>query len=330
MANSNRYIDILDRFYRGETSADEEALLRSAIENGEIADESLEVYYRKQWDAAGGRMDQERQDRLYGKIKGAVAAQHSRRRVLSRTFFKVLSYAACLILGVFCTWYIMHHGQEEVLSKAYSVITEKGQKTTVILPDGTTVWLNSASRLSYDMSYAHSDRNVVLEGEAYFEVAKDDERPFTVHTEDYKVTALGTTFNVSAYKDDNMSVTTLVEGCIQVQSDRIDTQLEGEQSISYNRHSGEFVKKNTATAYASGLWRDNELVVGAGTTLEQLTVILERNYNIQFEFLDETIKNYKFEGIIKNCQLSNVLELVCLTAPVEYSIRSNKVVLDKK
>ena len=76
MANSNRYIDILDRFYRGETSADEEALLRSAIENGEIADESLEVYYRKQWDAAGGRMDQERQDRLYGKIKGRL--QHSK------------------------------------------------------------------------------------------------------------------------------------------------------------------------------------------------------------------------------------------------------------
>lgn len=328
MENFNKYINLLDRYYRGETSADEEAMLRSAIRNGEIEEDSLEKYYRNKWDAAGDSMDEQLQKRLYDKVK-AQTVVNRKRICFYPVFARVFSYVACLILGVFCTWSIMQHCQED-LSKSYSVITEKGQKTTVILPDGTTVWLNSASCLSYDMTYAHSDRNVILEGEAYFEVAKDDKRPFTVQTDDYKVTALGTTFNVSAYKEDSMSVTTLVEGRIQVQSDRIDTQLDGEQAISYNRQSGEFVKKNISTAYASGLWRDNELVVGAGTTLEQLTVILERNYNIQFEFLDEMIKNYKFEGIIKNCQLSNVLELVCLTAPVEYSIRSNKVVLNKK
>lgn len=329
MENSSKYIEILDRFYKGETSAEEEAILRSAIEDGKIADKSLEMYYRKQWDAASGQMDQEQQERQYANVM-KVIEQKRVRKIFCPTFFRALSYVACLILGVFCTWTVMQKSSDDDFSKPYTVITEKGQKTTVILPDGTKVWLNSASRLSYDMSYAHSDRDVKLEGEAYFEVAKDTERPFTVHTDDYRVTALGTAFNVSAYKEDNMSVTTLVEGKIQVQSDRIDTQLDGEQSISYNRQSGEYIKKNTSTAYASGLWRDNELVVGPGTTLEQLTVILERNYNIQFEFLDEEIKKYKFEGIIKNCQLSNVLELVCLTAPVKYNICSNKVVLSQK
>jgi ferric-dicitrate binding protein FerR (iron transport regulator) len=299
------------------------------MENNEIADDQLEKYYGQKWDSADVHMDQAQQERLYQKVRNA-AAQRPRGVIRSHAFYRVLSYAACLVLGILCTWGVMQYLQGNELSKTYSVITEKGQKTTVILPDGTTVWLNSASRISYDMSYAHSDRNVTLEGEAYFEVAEDKERPFVVHTDDYTVTALGTEFNVYAYKDDNMSVTTLVEGRVQVQSDRISTQLDGEQSISYDRLSGEFVKKNTATAYTSGLWRDNELVVSAGTTLEQLTAILERNYNIQFEFLDETIKNYKFEGIIKNCQLANVLELVCLTAPVEYEIRSNKVVLNAK
>ena len=329
MADFNKYIDILDKFYAGKTSAEEESVLSSAIDNDDITDDSLEEYYRKQWNAAGDQMDPVQQKALYGRVMKAVA-QDSRSGFASPRLCRILSYAACLILGIFCTWSVMQYGREGDLSKTYSVITEKGQKTTVILPDGTTVWLNSASRLSYDMSYAHSDRNVILEGEAYFEVAKDDDIPFTVNTDDYRVTALGTTFNVSAYKDDSMSVTTLVEGRVLVQSDCVDTQLEGEQSISYNRQSGEFIKKNISTAYASGLWRDNELVVGAGTTLEQLTVILERNYNIQFEFLDETIKNYTFEGIIKNCQLTNVLEVVCLTAPVEYSIRSNRIILDKK
>lgn len=329
MENFNKHIDLLDRYYRGETSADEEMKLLYAIEKGEIPEEELERYYRKQWNAAGNEMDPALQDELYRKIKSEIKAGRSKKP--GRIIRKVLAYVACIAIGVICTWSIMQQSpDEENLSKLYSVITEKGQKTTVILPDGTTVWLNSDSRLSYDMSYDINDRKVTLEGEGYFEVAEDQERPFTVHLANYCVTALGTSFNISAYSDEDRIITTLIEGKVRIHSDMIDTQLTEDQSITYDKTSNKYLKESEVQSYISGLWRNNELAVSPGTTLMELTVILERNYNIQFEFQDESIKKYKFEGIIKNSQLNNILELISLSAPVRYSIRGNKVILDRK
>ena len=329
MENFNKHIDLLDRYYRGETSADEEMALLYAIENGEIPEEELDRYYKSKWNASGDEMDPALQDELYRKVKAEIEAGRSRK--LRRIFTKALAYAACIAIGVVFTWSALHQQpQEENLSKLYSVITEKGQKTTVILPDGTTVWLNSDSRLSYDMSYDINDRNVKLEGEGYFEVAEDQERPFTVHLANYSVTALGTSFNISAYSNENHITTTLIEGKVRVHSNAIDTQLTENQAITYDKTSNKFMKENDVQSYISGLWRNNELAVSPGTTLMELTVILERNYNIQFEFQDESIKKYKFEGIIKNSQLTNILELISLSAPVKYSIRGNKVILDRK
>lgn len=330
MENFNKHIDLLDRFYRGETSAEEELMLRSAIENGEISENDLEKYYKKQWDTAGSEMDRAQQDKIYRDVKATIATQTEKNKTLRRVFTRFLTYAACLLVGVLCTWTLIQRNHEQNLSKLYSVITEKGQKTTVILPDGTTVWLNSGSKLSYEMSYDIEDRFVKLEGEGYFEVAEDPERPFTVHLDSYNVTALGTSFNICAYKEDNRITTTLVEGKVRIHSHGIDTQLTENQSITYDKARNEFLKENEVQSYVSGLWRNNELAVSPETTLKELTVILERNYNIQFEFQDESIKKYKFEGIIKNSQLTNVLELISLSAPVKYSIRGNKVILDKK
>ena len=330
MENFNKHIDLLNRFYRGETSAEEETMLHRAFENGEISEKDLEGYYKEQWNAAGKDMDPTQQENIYDKVISALENKEGRPKKLHRAFTRILAYAACIAIGVLCTWSAMAPAPEQDLSKLYSIITEKGQKTTVILPDGTTVWLNSGSRLSYDMSYDYKDRNVTLEGEGYFEVAEDQEKPFTVHLDNYSVTALGTSFNISAYHEDNRVTTTLVEGKIRVRSNGIDTQLTENQSITYDKTRKEYVKENDVQSYVSGLWRNNELAVSPGTTLKELTVILERNYNIQFEFQDESIKKYKFEGVIKNSQLTNVLELISLSAPVGYSIRGNKVILDRK
>lgn len=329
MENNNKNIDLLDRYYRGETSAEEERALLYAIENGEIPEEGLERFYKRQWNAASDKIDPTLQKELEARVKNEIRTGRNKKL---RTFFtKVLAYAACIAIGAICSWNILkQQSQEENLSKLYSVITEKGQKTTVILPDGTTVWLNSDSRLSYDMLYDINDRKVSLEGEGYFEVAKDQDRPFTVHLADYSVTALGTSFNISAYRDDERITTTLVEGKVRIHSDDIDTQLTENQAITYDKTNNRFIKEKEIESYVSGLWRNNELVVSPGTTLMELTVILERNYNIQFEFQDESIKQYKFEGIIKNSQMNNILELISLSAPVKYSIRGNKVILDRK
>ena len=332
MDNSKRHTELLDEFYKGNVSAGDQMQLREALESGDLSEGRLDSYYRERWNQAGDTMDSEIQERMYGNLlrKIVFRTEDRKRSRVSKWIITASACAACLVAGIIGTWFVMGTGPQEDLSKLYTVRTEKGQKTTVMLPDGTTVWLNSDSRLSYDMTYDLKERNVSLSGEGYFEVAKDPERPFTVHTADYNVTALGTAFNISSYDSSNEAVTTLVEGKVRVHSEYIDTELTPDQSLTYDRGDNRYVRKSSVQSYTAGLWRNNELVVSPGTTLEKFAVLLERNYNIAFVFKDESIKDYKFEGIIKNSQLLNVLELISISAPVKYSIDDNTVILDRK
>ena len=332
MDNSKRHTELLDAFYNENVSAEDEIQLREAFESGDLTAERLDSYYRERWNEAGDTMDGRIQERMFGNLLQKIVSrtEESRRSKASKLIITVAACAACLIVGIIGTWSVVVTDTQEDRSKLHIVRTEKGQKTTIMLPDGTTVWLNSDSRLSYDMTYDLKERNVSLSGEGYFEVAKDPERPFTVHTADYEVTALGTAFNISSYETSNEAVTTLVEGKVRVHSEHIDTELTPDQSLTYDRNDKRYIRSSSVQSYTAGLWRNNELVVSPGTTLEKFAVLLERNYNIAFVFKDESIKDYKFEGIIKNSQLLNVLELISISAPVKYSIDDNTVILDRK
>lgn len=322
--NKRNYIKLLDRFYKGETSLEEEILLRKAFSKGEVTEDLLKDYYKERWDAAEDSMDFDLQKSLYKKIKNKISPK---KKSWLRT---ACSYVAVLVAGIIGTWLVIDFMNHKNESKFYTVITEKGQKTTVILPDGTTVWLNSDSRLSYDMTYDIEERNVRLEGEGYFDVVENARKPFTVKLKDYNVTALGTSFNISAYNEDATTVTTLIEGKVRISLGDVKTELYEHQSLTYDKTSGKFIQKIDELSYSAGIWRNNELVVSPGTTLEKFAIVLERKYNLEFDFADESIKQYKFEGIIKNSQLTNVLELISISAPINYKIIDNKVIFDRK
>lgn len=97
----------------------------------------------------------------------------------------------------------------------YVVLADNGQRASVVLPDGTKVWLNSHTKLNYKSDYGVKERSVSLSGEAYFEVSKDTLRRFLVNAGDMEVEALGTAFNVKAYEEDDEVVTTLFEGSVR-------------------------------------------------------------------------------------------------------------------
>ncbi|HEX3006263.1 MAG TPA: FecR family protein, partial [Bacteroidales bacterium] len=105
------------------------------------------------------------------------------------------------------------------ISKYVTAIAPKSQKSRLILPDGTKVWLNSGTTLKYRTDYGFKTRDIYLDGEAYFEVAKNRSRPFLVHAATIMVKALGTSFNVKCYPEENTIETTLVEGKVQIYND---------------------------------------------------------------------------------------------------------------
>ena len=296
-------------------------------ENGIIPDS----YFREQWESADPSISAADAARMKAVIDRAIrpaqAPRQPRRNPYKLT--ALLCAAACLAAVVMLGVTLLK--DRSVASEALCHIhTEKGQRVSMTLPDGTRVWLNSDSELSFPSFDQAVSRDVYLSGECYFEVAKDPGKPFTVHTGVYDVTAVGTAFNVRAYQADETVKTTLIEGEVQVSGSGIDTRLLPDESVTYFRDKGNYAKLRSDLSYYDVLWHGNELVVAPGTTLEQLARILERNYNFQFRFSDDKIKGYTFEGVIKNSQFTNVLDVICLSAPVTYKMEGDYVVFSRK
>lgn len=329
----NDYIELLEKFFCGATSAEEEHALTEWLRDKPESDPELNEYYRAKWAATNGSMDETVKSRIHARIRETIDANAPetaapRRRSLTRLL--PWAVAACIAVAAFAGWY----NYAQILSnqnELFEIYTEKGQKTNITLPDGTRVWLNSASKLSYNSGYNHRKRNVNLVGEGYFEVAKDPDRQFCVNTENYTVEALGTAFNIKSYPADATSVTTLFEGKVRIaDGNSFSTTLAPLEAVTYDTSNGSFTKDASGRTQFAGLWRNNELIVESGTSLEKLTELLDREYNIRFVFRSERIKKLRFEGIIKDNNLQNVLQLIGLSGEVTYTIVDNTVVLDEK
>ncbi|TKG97392.1 FecR family protein [Puteibacter caeruleilacunae] len=178
-----------------------------------------------------------------------------------------------------------------------TLVTPRGGEYKMVLEDSTEVWLNADSRLVFPNKFVGTKRLVKLEGEAYFSVRKNKQLPFIVELNGMQVRVLGTQFNVSAYNNDVSIKTTLVEGKVSLyqQESAVDDIVlnPGQQGI-YNKDETIInVKEVDVSQYIS--WKDGRFVF-TYETLEQITRILERWYDVEFEFQDEALKSVRFSG----------------------------------
>lgn len=177
----------------------------------------------------------------------------------------------------------LHIGLKQYLSETSAetnFISEApyGEKSRVALPDGTTVWLNAGSRLTYSSRYNATHRNVTLAGEGYFEVAKQGDIPFTVHTAAYAIVVKGTKFNVSAYAEDTYIATTLLEGAVVLDYKGKEIPLHPGESMRLDLSSGRFTRTKI-NARQSKAWADNRIEFD-NIPLQELLVKLSRQYNV--------------------------------------------------
>jgi hypothetical protein len=210
--------------------------------------------------------------------------------------------------------------------KQNSVSTPKGGKWRIKLPDGTAVWLNAASNITYPTSFIGSKvRRIELKGEAYFEVAKDKAHPFIVKSDNQEVEVLGTHFNVSSYADDESAKTTLLEGAIRITGGGQQKILKpGEQSIL----DGKVLKIRTADVETAVAWKNDKFVF-RGESIKEIMRVLVRWYNIDVEYRG-AVTTEQFQGKIgmqKN--ITEVLGLLELTEAVHFKIEGRKVIVTK-
>jgi hypothetical protein len=213
----------------------------------------------------------------------------------------------------------------EEASETNTIQTPRGGQYQVILADGTKVWLNSASSLSYPTTFTGKDRQVQLKGEAYFEIAEDRNKPFKVSVADVQVEVLGTHFDVMAYEDENAIKTTLLAGAVRVTRNGMGSRvLAAGQEASMDRSSGSLsvneVDGEEAVAWKNGFFRFD------GVSIETVMRQLTRWYDVDVEYEGKTDKH--FRGMISRSEnVSAVFKMLELTGEVHFSIEGKKIIV---
>jgi len=242
---------------------------------------------------------------------------------------RVAAVAAIIIITIVSTLAVKMFVSSSPGNNSFIVEAPNGEKSRVTLPDGTIVWLNSATRIAYNSQFNALDREVELDGEAYFEVAKHEKLPFRVKTRGYDVVVKGTKFNIASYRNDKLSTTTLMEGKVEVIfSGRVLKMSPGEQ-VQLDNQTREYSKTEVnPLQYKS--WIDNRISFDA-ISLDELLNRLSRQYDVDIH-LQADNKNAKILNIsIKNDEsINEILDGLSKVTPMEISREGRNIYIRLK
>lgn len=223
---------------------------------------------------------------------------------------------------------LSYEGNEEATDTVFHTVeVPRGGEFHLTLGDGTMVWLNAESRLTYPSAFGKGERRVWLEGEGYFEV-KEGKGRFVVDAEGMRVRVLGTAFNVNAYGGEPDMYTTLVRGKVEIEADgEVRTLTPGEQAI-WDRESGE-VEVRAVNTYLYTQWMKGQFVF-RDAALRDIMKTLARWYEMEYEFADPEVADERFYGIINRFEhVENLLEQFEKTGKVHFEYERNKVIVKK-
>lgn len=301
----------------------------------------------------------------------ALGAYHNFNKEIGKNskslFIKLLPIAATLVLTIgFSFFYFTMFVKDKLVSNELTVIeTPYGSKSTVNLPDGTKIILNANSRLEYPTQFNSENREVYLEGEGYFDVAKNEKSRFVVKTSDVEIKVFGTVFNIKSYPEEKIIETTLIEGSIAIHKPEIEgnkklIQLKPNQTATFYRKNGELnvqldtdsspivngSSKNSSyihkpirrieniilsenissTAYTS--WKDNILIFN-NERFESIAIKLERQYGAKIHFTDPKVTEYRYTGTFNEISIEQALKALQFASYFNYSIDDNEILISK-
>lgn len=284
-----------------------------------IAEDSFasEVNLKNEWNRLLGSIQKE--NKPVGKT-----------RIIGKYLQMATGYAAAVLVGAALVFVFTHTRTlpEQVQGGSFIVQTDNSDRSFTQLPDGSRIWLNKGTKIEYNQQFGIRNRNVLLNGEAYFEVAKNKKLAFVVKTKSIDVTALGTSFNVNAYDDGNEVTTTLYTGKVNVQS-----TLTGYKTILNPFEVAVFSKtKDKITTYVfSGpdkpVWMEPEFRFDM-LPLIDITKQLEHNYNVVFVYRNQKIKHLKFSGTFdRDEKLDEILRVIKINTNIDYAIKNDSVII---
>jgi len=226
---------------------------------------------------------------------------------------------------------LQYDAQKEIPAEIkYNTLTiPRGGEFFLQLADGTKVWLNSETSLRYPAQFGPNERRVELTGEAYFEVAHNENSPFIVESRGQTVTDIGTEFNISAYTENPIVTTTLVQGSIAMYANTSPAKvltLEVNEQGAVNRENGKISKRIVGT-YQYIAWKSGRFVF-ENQPLSQIMETLARWYNVDVVFSQEALKNFHFTGDLKRyTDFGEVIKLIGKTNEVNFLVEDKKITI---
>ena len=287
----------------------------------------------------------------------------------SRRKYWLLSTALLVLMVISYYSYSLFSPAASNLARAKAdkseVSTKYGSRTKLLLPDGTQVWLNSGSKLSYDKTYGSGLREVALSGEAYFDVVKNPAQPFIIHTTSIDIKVLGTAFNVKSFPGEKNTETSLIRGSIEVTlrnhpaqkiilspNEKLITANEVMATETTQHAESALTAKQAAEKQAARQeepiaqvshltyqprdstvietsWMDNKLIFRS-ETFEELAVKMERWYGVSIKFADEAIKPKRLNGVFENETIQQALQALQLITPFSYKMTKAEIVISSR
>jgi transmembrane sensor len=268
-----------------------------------------------------------------------------------KTLAFIVSGFFLLTIGYY--FYSAHDSNAISQKQVWEVVTRNGSKTSLLLPDGTTVWLNAGSRLSYDSLYNGKLREVTLSGEAYFDVVRNPAKPFIIHTGKINIKVLGTVFDVKSYPGEKTMETSLIRGSIEVSFPSMPSKkiiLKANQKLiidkteiaSINNHKKESAllpvisiqhinRVGSDSLIAETGWMQNRLYFN-DMSFQDLLDNMERKYGVTFQLKDSSLAAIHFTGSFKDETVTQALDALRLTAEksiadFRYDIKGNQVLI---
>nr|WP_299175659.1 FecR domain-containing protein [uncultured Allomuricauda sp.] len=215
-----------------------------------------------------------------------------------------------------------------------TLIVPYGKRSTVQLSDGTTVWLNSGSKLVYPVTFNQNKREVFLEGEGIFDVAHNKKQPFLVLSKDHEIEVLGTVFNISSYSDDNTVSTTLKSGSVQIKY-KVDSFFKSQEVLKITPGTQSVYGKNSNTIYSKSVdvekyfsWKDGVFIF-KNDNLKHIMKRLSRYYNVDISVDNKELENQTFSGYLDLKEnVENVISIIKETSDFEYTTNDNQILIN--
>lgn len=335
--NSKIDPELLRKFFNEECDENEYQQVINWV-NSSSNSEGVLSFIEKYW--MSEKENQEKADLDYHQILGDIrkgieesetTQQPLRTRYsLTRHLLKVAAILLfpVLVLGI----YYLTQKKSEGNTLAYEQKSnQRGQKSRINLPDGTVVWLNSESSLRYVSGFSNNKREVILEGEAFFEVAKRENLPFKVVTGEIETVALGTSFNVNSFPENRALGISLVTGKVAISHQQSGHKpgavvLNPGEKLLFDPIHGDFKKLNFD--HKKELSWKKGVIYFENADIEHITTTLERWFDVNIVFKNQAKRPWHFSGEFDNSSLERVLERMAYTEKFSFELSGDTVIIE--